>query len=71
VALSGVGAGSPVSPRIHDLRHSFAVQTLIRWYKAGDDVGALLPRLSTYLGHLAPGYTYWYYSDSRVIPSAG
>jgi integrase len=58
--LSGVGAGSPVSPRIHDLRHSFAVQTLIGWYQAGEDVGALLPRLSTYLGHLTPGYTYWY-----------
>jgi integrase len=47
VTLSGVGAGSPVSPRIHDLRHSFAVQTLIRWHQAGEDVGALLPRLST------------------------
>ena len=59
VAVSGVGDGSPVSPRIHDLRHYFAVQALIRWYRAGEDVGALLPRLSTYLGHLTPGYTYW------------
>ena len=50
------------------MRHSFAVQTLIRWYQADEDVGALLPGLSTYLGHLTPGYTYWYYSDSRVIP---
>jgi integrase/recombinase XerD len=69
VVLSGVGTSSPVSPRIHDLRHSFAVQTLVSWYRAGEDVGALLPRLSTYLGHLTPGYTYWYYSDSRVIPT--
>ena len=29
--------------------------TLVRWYRAGEDVGALLPRLSTYLGHLTPG----------------
>lgn len=61
---TGVGAQSPVRPRIHDLRHSFAVRTLIRWYQAGEDVAALLPRLSTYLGHLTPGYTYWYLSAS-------
>jgi integrase len=67
VVLSGVGADSPVSPRIHDLRHSFAVQTLVRWYQAGEDVGALLPRLSTYLGHLAPGYTYWYLSAAPEL----
>jgi len=51
---SGVGASSPVSPRIHGLRHSFAVHTLVRWYEAGEDVGALLPRLSTYMGHFDP-----------------
>jgi integrase/recombinase XerD len=67
VAFSGAGAGSPVPPRIHDLRHSFAVQTLIRWYRAGEDVGALLPRLSTYLGHLTPGYTYWYLSAAPEL----
>lgn len=67
VAVSGVGDGSPVSPRIHDLRHSFAVQALIRWYRAGEDVGALLPRLSTYLGHLTPGYTYWYLSAAPEL----
>jgi integrase len=67
VAASGVGADSPVSPRIHDLRHSFAVQTLVSWYRAGEDVGALLPRLSTYLGHLTPGYTYWYLSAAPEL----
>jgi integrase/recombinase XerD len=67
VASSGVGAGSPVSPRVHDMRHSFAVQTLIRWHRAGEDVGALLPRLSTYLGHLTPGYTYWYLSAAPEL----
>lgn len=67
VAQSRVGADSPVSPRIHDLRHSFAVQTLVGWYRAGEDAGALLPRLSTYLGHLTPGYTYWYLSAAPEL----
>ena len=44
-----------------------AVHTLVRWYQAGDDVAALLPRLSTYLGHLTPGYTYWYLSAAPEL----
>jgi integrase/recombinase XerD len=48
------------SPRIHDLRHSFAVATLIDWYRADADVPARLPRLSSYLGHAAPEATYYY-----------
>jgi len=67
VTASGVGSGSPVRPRIHDLRHSFAVHTLIGWLEAGEDIGALLPRLSTYLGHLTPGYTYWYLSAAPEL----
>ena len=67
VRSSGVGAGSASRPRIHDLRHSFAVNTLVRWHRAGEDVGALLPRLSTYLGHLTPGYTYWYLSAAPEL----
>lgn len=67
VARTGIGAGSPVYPRVHDLRHSFAVHTLVRWYRAGEDVAALLPRLSTYLGHLSPGYTYWYLSAAPEL----
>jgi integrase/recombinase XerD len=47
-------------PRLHDLRHSFAVKTVIGWYRDGVDVEARLPRLSTYLGHVAPSTTYWY-----------
>lgn len=47
-------------PRIHDLRHSFAVATLIGWYRDGGDVAARLPLLSTYLGHADPDDTYWY-----------
>ena len=49
-------------PRIHDLRHSYAVATLLRWYRAGDDVEQRLPILSTYLGHSNINCTYWYLS---------
>lgn len=47
-------------PRMHDLRHSFAVNTLLDVYRSGGDVGARLPLLSTYLGHTEPANTYWY-----------
>jgi integrase/recombinase XerD len=47
-------------PRLHDARHSFAVATLIRWYRTGQDVQALLPALSAQLGHVDPASTYWY-----------
>jgi integrase len=47
-------------PRLHDLRHTFAVRTLLDWYRAGVDVQARLPLLSTYLGHVHPKDTYWY-----------
>ena len=54
------GAGHRLRPRLHDLRHSFAVHTLIDWYQAGVDVDHKLPELSTYLGHKMPVSTYWY-----------
>ena len=46
--------------RLHGLRHGFAVETLIRWYRAGLDVQQHLPELSTYLGHVHVDDTYWY-----------
>lgn len=49
-------------PRLHDFRHRFAVQTLTGWYRSGADVEALLPSLSTYLGHTCVRDTYWYLS---------
>lgn len=49
-------------PRLHDLRHSFAVNTIVRWYRAGEDVERLLPTLTTYLGHSKVRDTYWYLS---------
>ena len=48
------------APRTHDLRHTFAVRTLIDWYRQGVDVSPRLPVLSTYLGHVDPSTTYWY-----------
>ena len=47
----GIKAASGRTPRIHDFRHSFAVNALLRWYRAGVDVDAKLPLLATYLGH--------------------
>lgn len=49
-------------PRLHDMRHLFAVQTLLRWYREGDDIERRLPVLSTYLGHVHVSDTYWYLS---------
>jgi integrase/recombinase XerD len=47
-------------PRLHDFRHRFAVQTMIQWYRSGQDVERRLPILSTYLGHAHVSDTYWY-----------
>lgn len=54
-------------PRIHDLRHSLAVSTLVDWYRRGEDVAALLPKLSTYLGHTDPKHTFWYLSAAPEL----
>jgi integrase/recombinase XerD len=54
------GAGERVRPRPHDLRHTFAVRTLLDWYLTGEDVDRRMPQLSTFLGHLDPASTYWY-----------
>jgi len=49
-------------PRLHDFRHRLAIQTLVQWYRSGQDVERLLPVLSTYLGHVHVTDTYWYLS---------
>ncbi len=54
-------------PRPHDLRHSFAVETLTGWYRDGQDIEARLPMLSTFLGHLEPTMTYWYLSATPEL----
>ena len=59
---AGIAVDRSRRPRLHDLRHSFTVRTLLRWHEHGVDVGAHLPALSTYLGHRDPANTYWYLS---------
>ena len=54
-------------PRLHDLRRRFAVETLIGWYRSGEDVTMRLPLLSTYLGHVKPGSTYIYLSATPEL----
>jgi integrase/recombinase XerD len=54
-------------PRIHDARHTFAVTTLLGWYRDGGDVQCRLPLLSTYLGHADPRHTYWYLSGAPEL----
>jgi integrase/recombinase XerD len=59
-------------PRLHDLRHRFAVLTLLRWYQQGEQPERLLPVLSTYLGHVHVSGTYWYLSSTpELLRAAG
>jgi integrase/recombinase XerD len=58
------------SPHLGDLRHSFAVQTLLEWHLADVEVGPRLPLLYTYLGHVSPASTYWYLSASPPLLAA-
>jgi integrase len=53
--------------RPHDLRHSFAVRTLLRWHHAGVDIDRAMPVLSTYLGHSNPSSSYWYLQASPEL----
>ncbi len=69
VERAGLADRRPRRPRIHDLRHSFAVQTVSDWYRAGRDVEQLLPRLSAYLGHVSPVSTYWYLTGTPTLMS--
>ncbi|MBV9143735.1 MAG: tyrosine-type recombinase/integrase [Pseudonocardiales bacterium] len=71
--VDAAGIQAPVGrrrPRLHDLRHSFTVATLLDWYREGGDVQARLPLLSTWLGHIDPKSTYWYL-NSRELHQMG
>lgn len=59
-AIAGLDRDRRLRPRIHDLRHTFAVQTLLEWHRADVDVAARLPLLSAWLGHRHPASTYYY-----------
>lgn len=54
------GSSKRRGPRLHDFRHRFAVENLLRWYRQDLDAARLLPVLSTYLGHVHVADTYWY-----------
>jgi len=56
------GPSDRQGPRLHDLRHRFAVMTLLRWYRSGEDAERRLPILSAYLGHVHVSDTFWYLS---------
>jgi integrase/recombinase XerD len=59
----GTGLREPSAsrgPRLHDFRHRFAIETLLRWYRTGEDIERRLPILSTFLGHVSVRDTYWY-----------
>ena len=59
--------GTPRRPRLHDLRHFYAISTVVSWYRAGLDVNAQLPLLSTALGHADPANSYWYLSATPQL----
>lgn len=63
-------ASSACRPRLHDLRHTFAVSTILDTYHRGDDPAVVLPILSTWLGHVRPGDTYWYLTGTAELLDA-
>jgi integrase/recombinase XerD len=70
IGLRAVNASR--GPRLHDFRHRFAVQTLLRWYRNGEDPKRRLPILSTYLGHAHVTDTYWYLTGTpELLRAAG
>lgn len=63
-------ASSSCRPRLHDLRHRFAVATMLDAYRRGDDPAVVLPLLSTWLGHTEPRDTYWYLTGTAELMQA-
>lgn len=60
------------SPRIHDLRHSFAIRRLVAWYREGANVNHKIVSLATYLGHVKVECTYWYLTATpELLSEAG
>jgi integrase len=59
-AMPGVAPAGRVRPRLHDLRHTFAVGRLLAWYRDGADIHQAIDQLSAYLGHAKVSSTYWY-----------
>jgi site-specific recombinase XerD len=63
-------ASTVCRPRLHDLRHTFAVTTMLDAYQSGADPAAVLPILSTWLGHTEPSDTYWYLTGTSELLAA-
>jgi integrase/recombinase XerD len=61
------GASDSHGPRLHDMRHRFATDTLVRWYRSGEDPQRRLPLLSAYLGHVHVADTQWYLEGSPEL----
>ena len=61
------GASDSRGPRLHDMRHRFATNTLVRWYRSGQDPERRLPLLSAYLGHVHVADTQWYLEGSPEL----
>jgi integrase/recombinase XerD len=61
------GASDSRGPRLHDLRHRFATNTLVRWYRSGQDPERRLPLLSAYLGHVHVADTQWHLESSPEL----
>jgi len=61
------GASDGHGPRLHDMRHRFATNTLVRWYRSGEDPERRLPLLSAYLGHVHVADTQWYLEGSPEL----
>ncbi|HAQ49511.1 MAG TPA: hypothetical protein DCR37_10760 [Glaciecola sp.] len=67
LALTDIPRNKEQHPRIHDLRHTFATQRLLSWYKEGVDVNALLPALATYMGHVGIASTQRYLQPTNDL----
>jgi integrase/recombinase XerD len=61
------GVSDSHGPRLHDMRHVFATNTLVHWYQSDQDPERLLPILSTYLGHVHVADTQWYLNGSPEL----
>jgi integrase len=67
---SGIKSAAGRSPRVHDLRHTFAVHALLRWYRAGADVQSKLPFLAAYMGHVSIASTQYYLPFVETLAQA-
>ena len=71
VRRCGIGNGAPYPPRLHDLRHTYACNCVLKWYEEGVDINRKLPVLATAMGHVNIGATQVYlHVSSRLLHQA-